>query len=92
MAEYYLDFEKPLKSLDEEILELETREINHSNLVKLETLRKKRDKKLKKIFSQLSRWQKVQLARHPKRPYTMDYINYLAPNFIELHGDRHFCG
>ena len=47
-----------------------------------------RDREIKKIFSNLSSWQKVQLARHPQSPYAIDYIDYLCPNFIELHGDR----
>jgi len=43
-----------------------------------------------KIFSSLTRWQRVQLARHPQRPFSLDYINKMAPDFVELHGDRHY--
>ena len=45
---------------------------------------------LKEIYSNLTRWQRVQLARHPQRPLSLDYINYMASDFIELHGDRYF--
>ena len=90
MANYYLEFEKPIQAIDEQILELEadTSSANHS--AELSTLRTKRETSLKKIFSGLSRWQRVQLARHPQRPFSQDYIQALAPDFIELHGDRYF--
>ena len=45
---------------------------------------------MENIYSNLSRWQRVQLARHPKRPYSLDYIKYFSSDFIELHGDRYF--
>ena len=90
MADYYLEFEKPIQAIDEQILELEadTSSADHSR--ELSTLRTKRETSLKKIFSGLSRWQRVQLARHPQRPFSLDYIQALAPDFIELHGDRYF--
>lgn len=90
MAEYYLEFEKSLKGIDTQILELETGDDPNANRAKIEELKKKRDKDLEKIYSSMSRWQKVQLARHPKRPYSLDYIHSMAPDFIELHGDRYF--
>ena len=90
MANYYLEFEKSLKGIDEQILELETAEDPNANRAEILEMRKKRNKEMKKIYSHMSRWQKVQLARHPKRPFTMDYIQSMAPNFIELHGDRYF--
>lgn len=90
MADYYLEFEKPIQAIDEQILELEadTSSADHSG--ELSSLRTKRETSLKKIFSGLSRWQRVQLARHPQRPFSLDYIQALAPDFIELHGDRYF--
>lgn len=90
MAEYYLEFEKPVKGIDKQILELETGDDPNANRAKIEELKKKRDRELEKIFSRMTRWQKVQLARHPKRPYSLDYIHSMAPDFIELHGDRYF--
>ena len=88
MANYYLDFEQPLKEIDQKILELEGDSSSHKE--ELSLLTSEREDCLKKIFSNLTRWQKVQLARHPQRPLSMDYITSLSPNFIELHGDRYF--
>jgi acetyl-CoA carboxylase carboxyl transferase subunit alpha len=91
MISYYLDFEKPIKDLDTQILELESsKEPNQVNMKKLNKLKAKRIVEIENIYSGLSRWQRVQLARHPNRPYSLDYINYFSPDFIELHGDRHF--
>ena len=92
MSYFYLDFEKLLKPLDENIQLLESR---GSNLSKEETNSlnaKKLERKtvMENIYSNLTRWQRVQLARHPKRPYSLDYIKYFSSNFIELHGDRYF--
>jgi acetyl-CoA carboxylase carboxyl transferase subunit alpha len=90
MANYYLKFEKPVEAIDQAILELEAdaSSVDHSS--ELSTLKVKRKASLKKIFSGLSRWQRVQLARHPQRPFSLNYIKAFAPDFIELHGDRHF--
>jgi acetyl-CoA carboxylase carboxyl transferase subunit alpha len=90
MADYYLEFEKPVKVIDEQIIELETSDEPDAHLTEIEKLKDKRRVELEKIFSGISRWQRVQLARHPKRPFSLDYINKLAPDFIELHGDRHY--
>ena len=90
MANYYLKFEKPVEEIDQAILELEAdaSSVDHSS--ELSTLKVKRKASLKNIFSGLSRWQRVQLARHPQRPFSLNYIKAFAPDFIELHGDRHF--
>jgi acetyl-CoA carboxylase carboxyl transferase subunit alpha len=90
MADYYLEFEKPVKVIDEQIIELETSDEPDAHLTEIEKLKDKRRVELERIFSGISRWQRVQLARHPKRPFSLDYINKLAPDFIELHGDRHY--
>lgn len=90
MAEYYLEFEKPLKIIDEQIIELETSDKPDAHLTEIEKLKGKRKVELEKIFSGLSRWQRVQLARHPKRPFSLDYIKRMASDFVELHGDRHY--
>ena len=90
MADYYLEFEKPIQAIDQKILELEADDSSADHSSELSTLKAKRESSLKKIFSGLSRWQRVQLARHPQRPFSLDYINALAPDFIELHGDRYF--
>ena len=88
MSNYYLDFEQPLKEIDQKILEIEGGSGGQSE--ELSILISEREECLKKIFSKLTRWQKVQLARHPQRPLSMDYIMSLSPNFVELHGDRYF--
>ena len=87
MKKHYLLFEKPLKDLD---LEIEKLSISESEPEKLNELAKKREELEKNIFSDLTPWETVQLARHPNRPYTLDYINYWCDNFTELHGDKAF--
>ena len=87
----YLDFEEPLKELEDQITQ--TKEIGDNTDVdmadKIKELEKKLNVKTKEIFKSLTPWQKVQLSRHPSRPYTLDYINALTDgNFLELHGDR----
>jgi len=88
MSNYYLDFEQPLKEIDRKILELEGDVGPQSE--ELSTLISEREDCLTNIHSKLTRWQKVQLARHPQRPLSMDYIMSLSPNFVELHGDRYY--
>ena len=87
----YLDFEEPLKALEEQIEQ--TKEIGASTEVdmsdKINELEKVLIDKTKEIFSGLTPWQRVQLSRHPDRPYTLAYINAITNNqFQELHGDR----
>lgn len=88
---FHLDFEKPLAELEQKIAELRdfsTENVDFSNeIVKLE----KKSKKLREeIFSNLTRWQRTQLARHPNRPYTLDYIQTIFSDWYEVHGDRNF--
>ena len=87
-----LEFEKPVIELENKIRELEKftdkEDIDFSDEIaklnqRLENLRKD-------IFGNLTNWQRVQISRHPKRPYTMDYVNLIMEDFIEIHGDRHF--
>jgi len=87
----YLDFEEPLKDLEDQIAQ--TKEIGSNTEVdmadKIEELEKKLTEKTKEVFSSLTPWQKVQLSRHPDRPYTLAYIEAMTDgNFQELHGDR----
>lgn len=88
-----LDFEKPVVELEKKIEEL--RSLGAANKVdfskEIEGLEKKCDELKKEIFGNLTPWQKVQLARHPRRPYTLDYINLLMSDFVELQGDRAFA-
>ena len=90
----YLDFELPVKELQEQIAKCQAIG-NESSVDVTETcklLTDKLDTAKKSIYSNLSPWQKVQLSRHPSRPYALDYINALSGNsFLELHGDRNFA-
>ena len=88
MSKYYLEFEKSFEQIDIEILEMESLQNPDQNI--LNQLYNKRTDLIKNIYSKLSRWQRVQLARHPNRPYSKDYIDIFSSDFIELHGDRHF--
>ncbi len=90
MAKAVLDFEKPIIDLEQKIEEMRKYSDNLDISEEIEKLEKKVRQLQESIFSNLTRWQKVQLARHPDRPYTLDYINLMATDFIELHGDRVF--
>ena len=93
MAEFHLNFEKPIIELETKIEDLKS--INAAGNTDLsQEIRKLEDKHKKlieKTYSNLSRWQRVQLARHPRRPYSLDYITRISPDFFELHGDRNFA-
>lgn len=83
----YLDFEKPVIELEKKIEELKKlRGVDDE----IERLKLQAERLKKKIYSNLTRWQRVQLARHPRRPYAIDIINLITTDFIELHGDRRF--
>ncbi len=88
-----LDFEKPIVELEKKIQELKNfisdKKIDLSSEVR--RLEDKLQHLKKDTYSNLTAWQKVQLARHPQRPYTLDYINMFMSDFIELHGDRAFA-
>ena len=83
----YLDFEQPLAELDEKIEALANLENNADLSQELQLLRKQSDQLLDKTFSNLDDWQITQLARHPKRLYTLDYLPDVFDSFVELHGD-----
>ena len=89
----YLDFEEPIKKLENQLKEC--RDLGDKSNVDVTETCKKIEKKLnsaiKDVYKNLSPWQKVQVSRHPDRPYTLDYINAIfGDSFIELHGDRSF--
>jgi len=90
MANYYLDFENPLKEIDQKIIELEIDTSSKDHSSEIIALKSEKESTQKSIFSGLSRWQRVQLARHPQRPFSLDYIKNISSDFIELHGDRYF--
>jgi acetyl-CoA carboxylase carboxyl transferase subunit alpha len=87
----FLDFEKTIQDISEKITALKNSAIDSSELNnQINTLRKERDMETKKIYSKLSIWQTVQVARHPQRPHTLDFIDRIFDDFDELHGDRQF--
>jgi len=85
---YLLDFEKPIYELEQKIEEMKSMSevINIDD--EIATLQAKIDELKVQIYNQLTRWQRVQIARHPERPLTLDYINNIFTDFVELHGDR----
>ncbi|MBE0569229.1 MAG: acetyl-CoA carboxylase carboxyl transferase subunit alpha, partial [Deltaproteobacteria bacterium] len=88
----YLDFERPIVDLENRLDQLQRMDDGTDKSVREEAvkLERKIGKIRKEIFSNLTRWQIAQLARHPNRPYMSDYINLVFKNFIEIHGDRAF--
>lgn len=89
---HYLDFEQPIANLEKKIDELSELSVGDEVLKpEIDRLKKKADQLRKSIFTNLTRWQRVQLARHPERPYSLDYIDLIADDFIELHGDRYYA-
>jgi acetyl-CoA carboxylase carboxyl transferase subunit alpha len=88
-----LDFEKPIFELESKIKELESFNSNQKAAInpEIRKLREKLEKLRVKIYNNLSAWQRVQIARHPDRPYTLDYIRLMMTEFMELHGDRQFA-
>lgn len=87
----YLDFEKPIADLEDKIQELQDLSVGDGVLKpEIDRLKKKAEQLRESIFTNLTRWQRVQLARHPERPYTLDYIERITDDFIELHGDRYY--
>ena len=82
----YLDFELKIKTLQENIATAQLKGDTHA----IEILQKDLEKEVERVYSNLSDYQKLQLARHPDRPYAMDYIGILLKDSIEIHGDRHF--
>jgi len=90
MGKTILDFEKPIFELEEKLEEMKESSASldiGKDILRLET---KVAQLKEELYKGLTRWQRVQLARHPDRPFTLDYINLMTENFIELHGDRHY--
>ena len=90
MAKVILEFEKPIVELENKIEEMKKLSGNFDISNEVVKLEKKVNELRMTVFTNLTRWQKVQLARHPDRPYTLDYISLMCEDFIELHGDRNF--
>ena len=92
---HQLEFEKPIFELQRKLEELKKHPEAHSLDIQLDEeiqqIEKKIEETRKQIYSELTAWQRVQLARHPKRPYVMDYLKRTFNGFNELHGDRLFA-
>ncbi|MCZ6633339.1 MAG: acetyl-CoA carboxylase carboxyltransferase subunit alpha [bacterium] len=88
----YLDFEQPIADLEAKIEEMKTQaEAENQDMTEaLNTLNEKKRTLEQQTYANLTSWQKYQLARHPQRPYTLDYIHLMLSDFTELHGDRYF--
>ncbi len=90
MAKQTLEFEKPIIELEQKVEEMRKLSGQLDIADEISKLESRISELRTDIYSNLTRWQRVQLARHPERPYTLDYINLMTTDFIELHGDRHF--
>ncbi len=89
---HYLDFEQPIADLERKISELNELSLADDEVLspELKRLKGRVDELRHSIFENLTRWQRVQLARHPDRPYTQDYIYEMSDEYVELHGDRKY--
>ena len=92
MAGYYLEFEKPIIELEQKLEELRqlSKKEDTDFSAEIRKMHRKLSQLKKETFSNITRWQKTQLARHPSRPYAYDYIGEMTVDFIEQHGDRCF--
>ncbi|MDP2136549.1 MAG: carboxyl transferase domain-containing protein, partial [Candidatus Didemnitutus sp.] len=89
---YLLEFEKPLRELEKQLdaLHQQSLENNIDMTVELHAIEGKLEQTRRDIYANLTPWQRVQVARHPRRPYALDYVAQLCTDFQELHGDRQF--
>jgi acetyl-CoA carboxylase carboxyl transferase subunit alpha len=90
VAKIVLEFERPILELEQKIAEMRRYADNLDIAEEIEKLETKVQQLRESVYSNLTRWQRVQLARHPDRPYTLDYIYLMTSDFVELHGDRCF--
>lgn len=88
MAKTVLEFEKPIEDLEQKLEEMRKLALTIDLAQEITAMEGKIEELKHEVYLNLSRWQRVQLARHPERPYTLDYITAIAPDFLELHGDR----
>jgi acetyl-CoA carboxylase carboxyl transferase subunit alpha len=90
MAKQALEFEKPILELEQKLEEMRRYADNPGIAQEIARIEKRVMQLTQSVYAGLTRWQRVQIARHPDRPYTLDYINLMMKDFIELHGDRTF--
>ncbi len=90
MPKVILDFEKPIIELEQKVEEMRRYAGNPDIAQEIVRIEKRVNQLQQSIYSGLTRWQRVQLARHPERPYTLDYVQMMTKEFLEMHGDRSF--
>lgn len=90
MGKTILDFEKPVFELEQKLEEMKKSSDRLGIEKEIARIESKVSQLKEELYRDLSRWQRVQLARHPDRPYTLDFIDLMTTNFTELHGDRHY--
>ncbi len=92
-GQQHLEFERPIVELEKKISDMKDFSVGGSVEFdsEIDSLQKKLKKLREEVYSGLTRWQRVQLSRHPKRPHTLDYIKLMMTDFVELHGDRGFA-
>ena len=90
MAKTVLEFEKPIIELEQKMDEMRRYADNPDIALEIARIEKRVNQLQLTVYAGLTRWQKVQLARHADRPYTLDYISMITKDFVELHGDRHY--
>jgi acetyl-CoA carboxylase carboxyl transferase subunit alpha len=90
MAKTVLEFEKPIIELEQKMDEMRRYAENPDIALEIARIEKRVNQLQLTVYAGLTRWQKVQLARHADRPYTLDYISMITKDFVELHGDRHY--
>lgn len=88
-----LEFERPIAELEKKISDMKDFSIGENIELsgEIASMQKKLDKLRAEIYSNLTRWQRVQIARHPRRPYTLDYVELMTTEWVEIHGDRYFA-
>ncbi len=88
----YFEFERPITALEKKILDLKEMSVQEKMdfSAEIHALQSKLDSLIHEVYTNLTPWQRVQLSRHPMRPYAADYLGFLFPDFQELHGDRKF--
>jgi acetyl-CoA carboxylase carboxyl transferase subunit alpha len=93
MRIFTLEFEKPIVELEQTLdaLQVQAQEQKIDLSAQIRSIEEKLEQTRKEVFTNLSAWQRVQLARHPKRPYMQDYLQRITTDFIELHGDRRYA-
>jgi len=92
-SQHYLDFERPIVELEKKISDMKDFSVGENIQLdtEIESMQAKLDKLRTEIYSSLTRWQRVQLSRHPRRPHSHDFIKMMTTDFMELHGDRQFA-